>query len=59
MARKRQSIGIVEEDLKSKRPAFPSSIGWGGSLTIASWFIQKEQSVVLADFGRLQRSGGL
>ena len=37
---------------QSKRPVFPSGIGWGESLTIASWFKQKEQDVVLADFGR-------
>ena len=45
--------------LYRKCPVFPSGIGWGGSLTIASWFMQKEQNVVLADFGRLPRSGRL
>jgi len=38
--------------LYRKRPVFPSGIGWGWRLTIASWFKQKEQDVVLADFGR-------
>jgi hypothetical protein len=44
---------------KGKRPVFPSVIGLGESLTITSWFKQKEQNVVLADFVRFPRSGGL
>jgi hypothetical protein len=45
--------------LARKRPVFPSGIGWVGSLAISSWFKRKEQNVVLADFGRLPRSGRL
>ena len=55
----------IVEDLQAaldefgKRPVFPSGVGLVVRLTIASWDRQKGQSVALADFGRLPRSGGL
>jgi hypothetical protein len=42
-----------------KRSVFPSGIPAGSSLTMWSWFRQKERVVAFADFVRLPRSVGL
>jgi hypothetical protein len=44
-----------------KRPKFPSGVGLGSSLSMASWINQREQelNVVFVSVGQLRRSGGL
>jgi hypothetical protein len=48
-------------EVSGKRPAFPSGIASGVRPMMASWIMQRkrERDVAYADFGRLQRSGGL
>jgi hypothetical protein len=47
--------------LQRKRPKFPSGVGLGSSLSMASWINQREQelNVVFVSVGQLRRSGGL